>query len=201
MSRISKAITFMKAAHRSIGQTRKDGIRPYEVHPLEVMARVAAVENNEDILIAALLHDVIEDVYPVNDSFDIYSIANNFGDFAAKLVVELTDCYTKEAHPDKNRRTRKELERARYGMISANAKLIKLADITTNLLDDGDVTNEGSFGGPDVGFNVMYIKEKEQCLPFLHQPSDRANEALYKDAIDALKSQAAKFNVRLTNSF
>lgn len=197
MSRISKAITYMKAAHRSIRQTRKDGIRPYEVHPLEVMARVATVENNEDILIAALLHDVIEDVYPVNDAFDIYSIANHFGDFAAKLVVELTDCFTKEAHPDKNRRTRKDLERARYGTISANAKLIKLADITTNLLDDGNVLADGSFGGADAGFNQMYIREKAQCLPFLKNDSDKANAALYSDAMDALKSQAAKYKVRL----
>jgi guanosine-3',5'-bis(diphosphate) 3'-pyrophosphohydrolase len=148
MSRICKAITFMKSAHRSIKQTRKDGIRPYEVHPLEVMARVAAVENNEDILIAALLHDVIEDVFPLNDKCDVYLIANTFGDVAAKLVVELTDIYTKEAWPDLNRAKRKQAERERYGTLSANAKLIKLADITTNLLDDGNVTNDGSFGGP-----------------------------------------------------
>ena len=197
MSRISEAITFMKSAHRSIRQTRKDGIRPYEVHPLEVMARVAAVENTEDILIAALLHDVIEDVYPVNDVFDIYSIEKSFGSFAAKLVIELTDCFTKEAHPDKNRRTRKDLERARYGTISANAKLIKLADITTNLLDDGNVTADGSFGGADAGFNQMYIREKAQCLPFLKNESDKANRALYSDALDALHAQAAKFGVRL----
>ncbi len=197
MSRISQAITFMKAAHRSIRQTRKDGIRPYEVHPLEVMARVAAVENTEDILIAALLHDVIEDVYPVNDKYDIYLIEKSFGGVSAKLVVELTDLYTKEAHPDKNRRTRKDLERARYGTISANAKLIKLADITTNLLDDGNVTADGSFGGADAGFNQMYIREKAQCLPFLENKSDAANRVLYADAMDALKSQAKKFGVRL----
>lgn len=188
----------MKAAHRSINQTRKDGIRLYEIHPLEVFGRFAAVSKDEDGQIAALLHDVIEDVFPKNPAYNIHRINNEFGDNVANLVLELTDEFTKENYPDKNRRERKQSERERMGKISLTAKTVKLADITTNLLDDGNVTADGSFGGPDVGFNRMYILEKEQCLPYLFdKDGDLAHFTLFGDAVEALKYQANKFDVRL----
>lgn len=184
--RLSKAIDFMKTAHRSIGQMRKDGNRPYEVHPLEVMERVSKVTDDEDILIAALLHDVIEDVFPTNPDFNEGGIGYQFGGRVLLMVQQLTDKFTKEAHPDKNRKTRKQLERERYATFWPEVKLIKLADIAANLSDDG---------GADAGFMGMYIREKAMCLPYLTD-YDKANLVLFSEASKILQEKKRKFGVR-----
>ncbi len=191
-NRLQHAIDFMKAAHRSIGQTRKDGVRPYEVHPMAVMERVQAVTDDEDVLIAALFHDIIEDVMGENPFYDIYRIAALFGERVAKLVTELTDVYTKESYPDKNRKARKQLERERYATFSPEAKLIKLADIAENLSDDA----------LDAGFMVMFIKEKALCLPYLvmkyaerNEPFYWENDTLFREAVRVLNKQKIKFDV------
>lgn len=199
--RLSAAIAFMEAAHRSIGQKRKDNIRPYEVHPLDVMRRVAAHTDDEDILVAALFHDIIEDVYPKRP--EIYELTKAAaGPRAWGFVLELTDTYTKQAFPELNRKARKQKERERYASMSPQARLVKLADIASNLADDGDVLEEN--GKPEVGFNRMFIKEKALCLPYLAEsgaekgsPLYIANARLYVEAYEILKKQAIKFDVKL----
>ncbi len=197
--RLQKAIDFMKAAHRSIGQTRKDGVRPYEVHPLDVMARLQnAGVTDEDVLIAALLHDVLEDVTPKNPAYDLCDIVFEFGMRVGAMVGDLTDEFIKVKYPDLNRKTRKQLERERYSTFSDEVKQIKLADIASNLHDDGEVLENGL---PEVGFNRMFIKEKELCLPYLApnlclDPFPMAHCQLYATARDILAEQKKKFDVR-----
>ena len=184
----------MKAAHRSIGQTRKDGNRPYEVHPLEVMERVSKVTDDEDILIAAAFHDILEDVTPSNPDFNERAIGYQFGGRVLLMVQQLTDKFTKEAHPDKNRKTRKQLERERYATFSPEVKLIKLADIAANLSDDGGAD-------ADAGFMEMYIREKAMCLPYL-APAPHSEvliteiNTLWEEASRILHAQKVKFGVR-----
>ncbi|HUM65644.1 MAG TPA: hypothetical protein PLV32_07365 [Chitinophagaceae bacterium] len=52
-----------------------------------------------------------------------------------KLVVELTDVYTKAQYPDLNRRQRKAKEFERLAGVSAQAQNIKYADIIDNSQD------------------------------------------------------------------
>jgi hypothetical protein len=47
-------------------------------------------------------------------------------------VLEVTDVYTTDAYSHLNRKARKELGTARLATVSAEAKLIKLADIADN---------------------------------------------------------------------
>lgn len=170
MTKLEKAISFMEAGHR--GQTRKDGIRPYSIHPMDVMERVRTVTDDEDILIAALLHDIAEDVnqYP----YDLDGIAERFGVRVSEIVNELTDVYIKKDFPELNRKRRKQLERERYQLMSPEAKLVKIADICSNLKDTGDV--------PDAGFNRMFGREKELCLPYLELKEDARNSMLMHKA-------------------
>jgi (p)ppGpp synthase/HD superfamily hydrolase len=208
-ARLQKAIDFMKAAHRSIDQRRKDNVRLYEVHPLDVLARLqAAGVTDEDILIAALLHDVIEDVFPKNEFYQISEIERNFGLRVGGFVLELTDEYTKQNYPDLNRRARKQLERERYATFSDEAKLVKLADIASNLADDGTVLEAD--GRVEVGFNQMFIKEKSKCLPYLmpvpttplgsrmedEPPIYAIHGRLWDEAARILLEQKIKFDVR-----
>lgn len=129
-----KAKIFAILAHTSIGQTRKFDGTPYHTHVLRVAELVSSRTTDREILAAACLHDVLEDVEPNNPEFNRGRILEEFGPRVLDLVIELTDVYTKENHPDKNRKTRKELEAQRLSQVSEDAKLIKRADLHDNNL-------------------------------------------------------------------
>lgn len=59
MELVNKAVVFAAQAHD--GMRRKDGATPYILHPLEAAAAVGAMTEDQEVLAAALLHDVIED--------------------------------------------------------------------------------------------------------------------------------------------
>ena len=57
--RLTKAIEYAAKMHE--GQMRKMAGTPYILHPLEVAAIIGTISADEDIIIAGLLHDTIED--------------------------------------------------------------------------------------------------------------------------------------------
>lgn len=63
--RIHEAINY--AGKRHAGQVRKSTSLPYLVHPMEVMGILLENGCNEDVVIAGILHDVIEDTCDDND--------------------------------------------------------------------------------------------------------------------------------------
>ena len=185
--RLVKAIDFMRAAHA--GQMRRDGVRLFEVHPLDVMNRVSVVAKTEDLLIGAVLHDtwehVREGVLPAHPEYDLDAIRAKFGDNVAEIVCDLTDRFIKKDYPNLNRKARKELERQRYSTMSNEARLIKIADICSNMsdLDSGDR-----------GFATLYLKEKALCLPLLRE-NTLSNIYLYGIAERILQEQLKRFNI------
>ena len=54
-----EAVKFATQAHA--GQKRKGTNLPFIIHPLEVASIVAAMTTDEEMLCAAVLHDVLED--------------------------------------------------------------------------------------------------------------------------------------------
>ena len=69
--RYSKALEFAKEAHKGI--VRKTSDTPYITHPIEVAEIVAQMSSDEDVIIAALLHDVVEDTaYTLEDISKIW---------------------------------------------------------------------------------------------------------------------------------
>lgn len=79
---IQNALTFSQQAHH--GQFRKSG-EAYIVHPVLVASIVANMTGDEAMVIAALLHDVVEDTH-----IGIDEIARDYGDDVAHLVEGLT---------------------------------------------------------------------------------------------------------------
>lgn len=79
---IQNALAFSQQAHHN--QFRKSG-EPYIVHPVLVGAIVASITGDEAMVIAALLHDVVEDTHITIDE-----IARDYGDDVAHLVEGLT---------------------------------------------------------------------------------------------------------------
>ncbi|OBZ19237.1 (p)ppGpp synthetase [Bacillus sp. FJAT-27264] len=80
--RITEAYEFAEQAHH--GQVRKSG-EPYILHPLAVADIVVNMQMDVISIIAALLHDVVEDT-----TVSLEQIRANFGDTCAMLVDGLT---------------------------------------------------------------------------------------------------------------
>jgi len=113
------------AAHWHSHQRRKGKHEePYVNHLLEVAMLVAEATEGKrpDLVVAALLHDSIED-----QEVPRKMIAASFGENIASIVMELTDDKTQP----KDVRKRHQIETAPYK--SADAKIIKLADKISNL--------------------------------------------------------------------
>lgn len=170
---IAKAIKFAIDAHDSIKQVRKYTGEPYWVHVIEVADIVARYGGTDEEIIAALLHDVIEDVFPKNPKYDIWLIRQYFGVLVAELVTDLSDVFTSEAFPFYNRKKRKNLECLRMGGLLLGTKRIKLADFNSN-------TRSIVFHDP--GFAKTYLREKEAALPALRV----GDEALYQVVLQQL---------------
>ncbi len=79
---VARGVASAEEFHR--GQQRESG-EPYFFHPLAVAAKLAHLEAGRDMLIAALLHDVIED-----DRADFQTVQSEFGENVAKLVDGVT---------------------------------------------------------------------------------------------------------------
>ena len=113
------------AARWHVHQRRK-GIaqEPYINQLLEVASLVTEATGGSDpnLVIAALLHDSVED-----QEVPLEIIAHEFGKQVADLVMEVTD----DKSLPKEERKRKQIETAPTK--SKGAKLIKLADKTSNL--------------------------------------------------------------------
>lgn len=124
MKQLSKAIVFAAQCHS--GQYRKDGKTPYINHPLEVMNLVVTnVEKpHSDVLIAAVLHDVVEDTHVTSSE-----IKQAFGARVAKLVEELTDDKTL------SKEERKRIQLSEVHSLSEEGKLLRLCDKICNVYD------------------------------------------------------------------
>lgn len=123
--RILQGVEFAAEKHRE--QVRKDTEKtPYIIHPIGVAYNLMAIGKvrDPDILIAALLHDTVEDT---NTSF--IEINRAFGGRVEEFVREVTD--------DKSlsKVERKQLQIRHASEKSAGAAQIKLGDKLYNLQD------------------------------------------------------------------
>jgi (p)ppGpp synthase/HD superfamily hydrolase len=113
------------AARWHVHQRRKGAAEePYVNHLLEVATLVAHATAGADprLVVAALLHDAIEDQEVPQDV-----IRNAFGADVLEIILEVTD----DKSLPKDVRKALQIERAPHK--SARAKILKLADLTSNL--------------------------------------------------------------------
>lgn len=125
LSKFTEAAIF--AARKHTGQNRKGKDEaPYINHLLEVvnlLVNVGKVED-ENTLIAALLHDTVEDTDTTREE-----IAESFGEKVASIVMEVTDDKTLP----KAERKQKQIEHAPH--LSFEAKQLKICDKISNIAD------------------------------------------------------------------
>ncbi len=125
MERIEKAVRYADSMHE--GQLRKDG-SPYITHPIHVAEIVSEIGLDTDSIVAALLHDCIEDT---ESTFD--DISKMFG----RPVAELVEGVTKLTRVNYTSQEEEQMENLRK-MFMAMAKdirviLIKIADRLHNM--------------------------------------------------------------------
>jgi (p)ppGpp synthase/HD superfamily hydrolase len=119
---IELALVEALTAHRQ--QKRKgDGMTPYIVHPVGVAIELARYTHDQDILIAAILHDVLEDT-----DYSPRKLGRLFGRNVLRLVKEVTD-----KHPRASWQVRKNEYLKHLSTASRSASLIACADKINNV--------------------------------------------------------------------
>src|SRR5437016_5247770 len=118
---------FQFAAQMHSGQTRKASTIPYIAHLMGVASLVLEAGGNEDLAIAALLHDVVEDCggAPV-----LKEVRRRFGARVAKVVDGCTDADT---YPKPPWRERKEKYIRRLRREGPDTRLVSAADKLNNV--------------------------------------------------------------------
>jgi (p)ppGpp synthase/HD superfamily hydrolase len=137
---------FCKLAH--FGQRRKYTGDPYHVHPIEVMNLLkGAGIIDEDILIGALLHDTVEDVWWCN--FKIIQFF--FGPVVANIIWQVTNASLRDKYVG-NRSQRKEYDRSCF---------IRDCDVAGVNIKLGDfISNMATLKKYDPDFANIYFHEK-----------------------------------------
>jgi (p)ppGpp synthase/HD superfamily hydrolase len=151
---LEKAKSFAVSAHDSINQRRKYTGEPYYFHCERVVKILSEVIADEDVLAAAWMHDILEDVAPHNPDYSEDEIRRLFGNRICEMVIELTD--SKLEHG--NRAARKARDRERLEAASVEVKTVKLADLIDNFID---IQNN------DPSFAVVFAREIDLLLPCL----------------------------------
>jgi guanosine-3',5'-bis(diphosphate) 3'-pyrophosphohydrolase len=119
---VRDALETARQAHA--GQVRSGSVGvPYIDHPLAVAERLAVHGFPDEVLAAALLHDVVED-----SEMEVGAVRERFGEPVAGLVEALTDDETIEPYED-----RKEEHRRRVAEAGPEALAIFAADKLTNV--------------------------------------------------------------------
>ena len=134
--RLSDAFALARALHAN--QTRKGSGIPYITHLMSVAALVGEYGGNEDQMIAALLHDAVEDQ---GGRPTLRRIRTAFGDAVANLVDGCSDADTVPKPPW---RARKQAFIDQTRSAAPPLKLVIAADKLHNLLSIArDVENHG----------------------------------------------------------
>ncbi len=177
--RIERAVAAAVEAHQ--GQTRKgDGQLPYIVHPATVALILSRYTDDEDTIIAGLLHDVLEDTH-----LSAGEIERQFGARVLGMVKDVTE----PDLPGLSWETRKarylrQLERAPRGslLVACADKIANLISMIAAHAHQGDGLWE-RFNTPPAQKLAFYrqvyelVRRAWPTCPMLHEFKNRLEEA------------------------
>ena len=162
-TKIKEAYLFAKKAHGN--KPRRGTKKLYIIHPLAVYNILSILTKDENVLIAALLHDVVEDTHITNKK-----IEHKFGKKVADIVREVTKDKDDE-----------------FDLKTGGGALVKLADMLHNLSNN---TNKKYIyekieliGDMDARFNSDNDPDKDTLGEILDTCAelDRAEKAMKLD--------------------
>jgi GTP diphosphokinase / guanosine-3',5'-bis(diphosphate) 3'-diphosphatase len=182
---ISEALTF--AAERHKDQSRKGvGNVPYINHPVAVLKLLSKFgEKDTDLLISALLHDVVEDT--TKNEQEIKDLSNiilkNFGETVLLTVLEVSD---NKSLPVEER---KRLQIIHSPKLSDRAKKLKIADKICNILD---IKNNPPINWP-LERKLRYLDWAKQVVlgaRGLNKKLDQYFDQVYDETYSSLKAKS-----------
>lgn len=163
-----KAVAFATQAHS--GTERRGKAYPYIIHPMEAVTIVATITNDPEMLVAALLHDTVEDT-----AVTIGQVREQFGDRVAALVQH----ETAPLPDDAPWRTRKEAQVAQLANAPYDSKVVAMGDKLSNMR----------------ALAADYKALGDQLWKRFHAPNGKEDIAWYyrslADALSELKGTAA----------
>jgi len=191
--RFDRALLY--ATHVHGGQVRKGTSTPYVAHLLAVAATVLEYGGDEDLAIAALLHDSAEDQ---GGKARLDDVRNRFGERVARIVEACSDSLadTRKGERKAHWRKRKEAYLAHLRTADENILRVSLADKVHNaraILRD--------FRKPDIGEKIWgrFSAGKERTLWYYRSLADTFCERLpgqlsneLREIVEVLEADVAK---------
>lgn len=145
-------------------QKRKGKDIPYITHPLIVGLILARVSRNEDIVVAGILHDTVEDSVD-SKKITIATIRKRFGPAVGKILQDVTEDKRKLSWVEHKRKTVKKMAK-----FSQESLLVKAADVIANCTElIADFRKEGEstfrrFNVPKDHLIQHYVETIEEIL-------------------------------------
>lgn len=155
---VSEAIAFSTKAHD--GMRRRNNNVPYILHPMEAGAIVGTMTDRQEVIAAAVLHDVVEDA-----GISIEEIGEKFGTRVMELVSSETENKRDELPPEQSWLIRKQesIEKLRTTddidvlRLWIGDKLSNIRAIYRDFAVEGDAVWK-KFHQPDIGVQAWYYR-------------------------------------------
>jgi len=186
--KIQRAIKFAAKTHNHYQQqTRKGKLIPYIAHPLTVGIILALAGAVEDVIVAGILHDTIED--SIDDkkvSFEM--LVERFGDNVARLVLSVT-----EQDKDLNWEERKKIALDHIKHFSHESLLVKSADVVSNM---SELVDDYARHGDEVFSRFNAPKEKiiENQIRVINAIVDTWSDNPLKNDLSLLSDKLSDLN-------
>lgn len=166
MERMERAMVFAAKAHD--GQKRKGKNRPYVLHLMEAAVTVSMMTDDEDVIIAALLHDTLEDTATTAEE-----IRELFGERVAALVGAESEDKRDGRPRGETWRIRKEEALQTLRAAPREAKMVALGDKLSNVRE----------------MARDYAKMGDELWSIFHQKDKAQHEWYYRSMLAILKAE------------
>lgn len=121
-----RAAIYAVKAHA--GTERRGKGFPYIIHPMEAAEIVSTITPDQELLAAAVLHDVVEDT-----DITVEELRAEFGDRIADLVASESDTFQEGLSEAESWHDRKQEGIERLRKASRDAKIVALGDKLSNM--------------------------------------------------------------------
>ncbi len=161
-NRISRAIEFAAGAHKD--EFRKGSTIPYIVHPLDVLSILLKNGASEDLAIAGVLHDVLEDTPRTRKE-----IRRNFGNAVGSLVEAASESeeLTKGVSNEEKKKTWKLRKSQKIEKVRTSGRDVRLLICADKLANIRDLFEDWHSSGEDVW--AKFNASKEQQAWYYHE--------------------------------
>ncbi len=173
-------------------QTRKEKkASPYIIHPLIVGMQLLKLGYEEDVVIAGILHDLLEDGFHEKDREEVREIIKiNFGENVLKMVESLSEPKDPGMSRDERKitweeRNQKKLEKLSNS--SPEARAIAVVDIYANMYEMKKLfTDEGLQAKSYFNF-PEFEKKKQYIEKMLKSFEAKDKDASHLETVDKIK--------------